>query len=360
MKESQANTNAFSHWRVWKVADILESHGLSTSDREGSSRYHSVTKETIHILRQWAAMATEDLKSLLNKRTLLHEIEESIVTCTFLIENLSREGDEEAKPVLVVDACCGKGICSLLLSYLAVTPLCSSLSISEIILFDRETDIDWTHIRRSNETAQVEDRPRLELWQGTDMHQTDLLLDRLLPYTEKFSLALLGIHLCRGLSPSFISLIHCLHNSCIFACLAPCCLPRFAHAMEIRQYEPHRNWYCTQCQRPRRRRNGCKCCLFCWRCGDTNHVVMSCTAISNKLNQPPTKPLSIDKVKQAQRGEQFGVYAQLLAEAIPLENVELVNTHLQPRLDKGNETNWNRHRKSLYIVATMQKIKEED
>ena len=65
----------------------------------------------------------------------------------------------------------------------------------------------------------------IEIWEGCNLHETDAIIDRFeaIPCT----LALIGIHLCRHLSPCCVGLVNALGpDKAKFLCLAPCCLPR--------------------------------------------------------------------------------------------------------------------------------------
>ena len=172
----------------------------------------------------------------------------------------------------MVDACCGRGIFALLLSYWTtirqkhhphhhhhggndnrdndIEERASSLSSStsspipleRIVLFDRATSIDWRHIDVANEAHVKEGRPYLDLWRGVNLHEYDNLLDRLLALTEtkdnrpKASLALVGIHLCRNLSPALVGIYHGLgQTKCPYLMVAPCCLPRLARKKQHQQ-----------------------------------------------------------------------------------------------------------------------------
>ena len=57
-------------------------------------------------------------QGLLNKSTLLHEVEESILAIHFLQEAWKQQQQQEdsGKDVVLVDVCCGKGVFSLLAS----------------------------------------------------------------------------------------------------------------------------------------------------------------------------------------------------------------------------------------------------
>jgi hypothetical protein len=156
---------------------------------------------------------------LLNKKSLLHEIEESIVALQTLHDWLEKRSNNES-PVTLVDVCCGKGITSMLTSYVFYN---KTSTVSDIIMLDKQ-DINWNHISASNDKirSQGEDRPFIETWQ-CNLHEIDSVVERL---ENKQQLALIGIHLCKQLSPACASVVNALGpEKAPFLCLAPCCLP---------------------------------------------------------------------------------------------------------------------------------------
>ena len=84
--------------------------------------------------------------------------------------------------------------------------------------------IDWYHIHKSNNTAKDECRPEIIIWDNTNLHDYDDVLDRILALP--YPIAMCGIHLCKQLSPSFCGLSNGLGEKCIYGCLSPCCMPR--------------------------------------------------------------------------------------------------------------------------------------
>ena len=109
------------------------------------------------------------------------------------------------------------GLFSLLLSYL------KHPKIDSIIMLEKAT-IDWYHIHKSNNTAKDECRPEIIIWDNTNLHDYDDVLDRILALP--YPIAMCGIHLCKQLSPSFCGLSNGLGEKCIYGCLSPCCMPR--------------------------------------------------------------------------------------------------------------------------------------
>ena len=207
---------AANEWRIWRTIDHLK---LVAEDF-----FPSVTKPVIEILEQYAYKWAEQVQfqSILNKNSLQHEVEESIVALYYLLH----EGQSlSSSKYIAIDVCGGKGLFSFLLSHLRPKNLHS------IILIEKSTTINWSYLEWANGTCQQEHRPPVEIWADTNLHDYDLLLDRLLQLP--FPVALTGIHLCKQLGPSFCGLVNGLGNDkCRYACLAPCCLPRLVRAQK--------------------------------------------------------------------------------------------------------------------------------
>ena len=197
-----------NHWSVWKAVDKLE--------LRRDNFYPEITPQVIEILRKLGMKWQGDPKmaSLLNKSSLHHEIEETIVAIHYLFEGLGRR---EEKQCHVIDACAGKGMLSFLISYL------KHPKIDSIVMLEKAS-IDWNHIQESNKAAQEENRPVINIWEKTNLHDYDDVLDRMiaLPYP----IAMCGIHLCKQLGSSFCGLFNGLGKKCIYGCLSPCCMPR--------------------------------------------------------------------------------------------------------------------------------------
>ena len=241
--------------RIWDVVDHLENKGLTTSNtclQPFNGTYHNdsvistiptssmphheerlriVTKGVASILRHWGDKWAKqpEWQTLLNKKSLLHEVEESIVALSFFSEWLEtsygRGNEHDKNELVLVDVCCGKGILSMLASYLFQ----GSSRLSSIIMLDRQTDINWNHIAASNKHAKKENRPTIQTWGGCNLNEIDDIINSLEKYNPEGNVqyALIGIHLCKLLSPSCAGLANTLgHDKCPFICLAPCCLPR--------------------------------------------------------------------------------------------------------------------------------------
>jgi len=77
-----------SHWKIWSVINELETNGLSSNNahvRKKECHNIDVTNTVVQILRHWRDLwaGQSDWQSLLNKKSLLHEVEESIVALQF-------------------------------------------------------------------------------------------------------------------------------------------------------------------------------------------------------------------------------------------------------------------------------------
>ena len=77
----------------------------------------------------------------------------------------------------------------------------------------------------ANTTAENEGRPYIQIWDNTNLHDYDDVLDRMKALPGK--LALSGIHLCKQLGPSFCGLVVVWGS--VYLCMsgavlhAPCC-----------------------------------------------------------------------------------------------------------------------------------------
>jgi hypothetical protein len=220
--------NSNGHWRVWQTADNLEREGL-LSPLHQNPHCQKLTQQVVSILRFWGHewAHINGMQSFLNKSSLQHEVEESIVTMTLLLDWMEEEAHhpfkEQQQPgVTVVDVCCGKGVFSMLLSYVFK----GDSRVTKIIMLDKAI-IDWQHVTLANSASKFDKRPPIDPWEECNLHDHDLILDRLESLQSR--LALVGIHLCKNLSPTCIGLANRLgSDKCPFLCLAPCCLPRLA------------------------------------------------------------------------------------------------------------------------------------
>ena len=161
---------------------------------------------------------------------------------------------ESNKKITLVDVCCGKGICSLLASYLFK----NDTRISKILMMDKPNftekhnkgPADWAYIETINANAYTENRPKIETHQE-NLFESDKVME-LLPCKdeqEEDVIALIGIHLCKNLSPAFIGLVNALGQDRVpFCCLALLFAKSGLTRRQERQIEPNkRQKECAKC-----------------------------------------------------------------------------------------------------------------
>mmetsp|Transcript_14243 Transcript_14243/g.22251 ORF Transcript_14243/g.22251 Transcript_14243/m.22251 type:complete len:406 (+) Transcript_14243:94-1311(+) len=404
-----SDRNPCPYWRVWQTADDLEQNGLS-SDPQLSKDCQGLTERVVQILRQWGNQwaGQNELQSLLNKSSLQHEVEESIVSTHKLMKWLDQrqqqtvisaneDGKSQTEPVTVVDVCCGKGLFSMLLSYI----MAGDNRVKKIVMLDK-AKINWHHITFANETSKTDQRPYIETWEQCNLHNHDELLDRFESLGSP--LALVGIHLCKNLSPACVGLVNGLGSDlCPFLCLAPCCLPSAALSksrknnpnkgiIQVPQYETIEerqsrreamklrdgalgrttNRPCMICQSNDHRTNDCPLLpsdkdervkvlqkaqlrVPCWKCGVVGHFKDKCP--STQTSRRPTRitpPLyCLDVSSVLETPGPFDTYCHILRESMQRPNVQLIDTGLTNDNAQHQEGNWNSCRKSIYIVATQ-------
>lgn len=407
--QSQASADG-SNWRIWSVIDQLEA---KQQQQEDSSDY--ITNKVIQVLHQWGSewSGHSGFQSLLNKKSLLHEVEESIVALQTLHDWLENRNNNTSS-VTLVDVCCGKGITSMLTSYLFCN---KTSSVSDIIMLDKQ-DIDWNHISASNDNIQSkgEDRPFIETWQ-CNLHEIDNVVERL--EAKQQQLALVGIHLCKQLSPACVSVVNALGpEKAPFLCLAPCCLPlaarnfaktnRQANGMpmlkkkttiEVRTYESAEKRQARKEANQKRiaakkrtfMDQPCVLCdeihpvqscgllptdenaqriIFeraamsrpCWKCGEIGHQKVNCPnndvqeSSKPRLTLPPTLDMNLTEAFLDESKAPFDCYCDMLSKAIERDHVQICESGLMNANahhdNDANRDNWNAQRKSIYIVAS--------
>ncbi|KAL7539359.1 hypothetical protein ACHAWF_006384 [Thalassiosira exigua] len=422
-----------SKWRIWSVIEELETHGLPSSSithpcnekyTNDGSRESSVIQEVVPILRDWGETwaGQTGWHTLLNKKSLLHEVEESVVALQLLLDWMERKRSSQDAPVILLDVCCGKGILSMLASYLFRGK--TSSHVSNIIMLDKQQDINWNHIVASNENASEEGRPSIKTWGGCNLNEIDQVLERLEAIDDKAGnsiepFALVGIHLCKQLSPSCVGVANALGpERAPFLCLAPCCLPRIARNMPkskgkqggkgqsdslpVRKYESKTEREARK--EANRRRDGAnkrtfadvpcylcaeihpihKCNLLpadeneridifqkaaasnpCWKCGEIGHFRKDCPSIQlaskPRVALPPAIDLDVASLLQTKHKNHtskgtFESYCDLLATAVQRDDMQVVDSglvnHSVQHNNAANRDNWNRDRKSIFIVAS--------
>ena len=442
-----------SRWKIWSVIEELEANGTSSSSSgpddaiadilvdDGRVVPVELTNRVIRILRQWGQTwaGRREWQTLLNKKSLLHEVEESIVALHFLLDWLESRNERDRTPVTLVDVCCGKGIMSTLASYLFCDM--TSTHVSSIIMLDKQRDINWSHIVSCNESAQEEGRPIIKTWGGCNLHDVDNIVERLEAIHDESMqdtecpVALVGIHLCNLLSPACVGIVNSLGpEKCPFLCLAPCCLPRVVRDLckpvnvamipkksmgtfdTIGNVLPIRIIESEDERRLRKvanqRRDGAKkrtfvdlpcylcsemhpihkCNLLpsdenerleifqraagvnpCWKCGEIGHFRKDCpgTELASKprLTLPPTMYLDVSSILQRDYVDEeiqgreetkcngpFERYCHLLGTAVQRDSVKVFDAgfvnSLAQHNNAANHDNWNRDRKSIFIIAS--------
>ncbi|GAX20715.1 hypothetical protein FisN_7Hu024 [Fistulifera solaris] len=334
----------------------------------------ALLQPVLEILRTWF-----DLPSIINKRSLRHEIEESMVALYYL--DCWREA-ANPEHFVVIDVCGGKGIFSLLLQYYARQHW-PAQQLRRIVLLEKATSqqIDWSHLKALSD-------PPVTLLENCNLHDTDELVETFARFSSP--LALSGIHLCKMLTPSLITLVNRLgEDRCPYVSVAPCCLPRVVTSkyladeeriLQVGRYESdqdRRERIKLHLLRKSRRnpvKTGCyhcqgighevsKCPLLssamlrqrdveiwgpCWKCGEVGHFRENCP----KKNAPLTvKFLEMQTVSVAgvvDSPHPLSVYCERLLPAFHNRTMKVIETGLENR---GHSlTNWNSQRKSLFIV----------
>lgn len=394
-----------AYWHVFRAANQLEENGLSTADNRYNRRRDDLTRQTGKILRQWGDKwaGEREMQTLLNKPELLHEIEESIIAlapfCDWLDSlTTTQEGME---PITLVDVCAGKGIFSMLASYVLQG---QTSMVKQIVMLDK-ANMNWNHIRTANDDAERDDRPPIITWSKCNLHEIDEVVGRL--NNLDTPLALVGLHLCKTLSPTLLGVSNTLGAAtCPYVCLAPCCLPRAvakpkwstkenkSRTIDVLAYETEderleRNKALARRRAAMKRFSDCECFLCkstshrvqncnllpadvdmqidifrksaasmpCWRCGEVGHKKRDCpsdqAAGKPSLVQPPRISLDVSTVLDSDRP--FETYCELLSTALDRSTVRIEENNLvnNRRVNKQHtDSNWNSGRKSTFIIGT--------
>lgn len=321
-----------------KAADAIESSCTLLSTAKGRAEYGEAVRLIAAVIRAWSARRRHDprWRSLLEMKGLQHEAEEAIVPLATLLRWLngrSPEGDGSvaAAKYTLADMCCGKGIFSLLLSHAAALQP-QLRQVGQILMIDRATraQVDWTMVddcivevqaNRQRDagpaggagaaedsldtTAAACARSRasggsckrgptdgasalvaypvipIELWWGCNLHEQGEEVEERLR-SSPGQVIVLGIHLCRRLSPCAVSLYNHLGRAkAPLLMLAPCCLPRLSgppitvgcyetpEARQARLDATRRRWLIKRGRR------------LCWGCLREGHVAAECPLLAH-------------------------------------------------------------------------------
>eukprot|EP00501_MAST-03F_sp_TOSAG23-6_P001071 GSMAST32.ASY1.ANO1.1114.1 assembled CDS len=389
------STSRPRQWSVSKVQEqLLHSELLSTDSRR--KRYGYIVEEIVEVLKNWdnRFSGQKRWQSFLNKRALLHEIEESTVALQSLFEFLGINKVEEneevcrnsEKQITVVDLCCGKGYFSMLLSYLAARIPALRARVKKIVALDKMTKqkVNWYHIEVANTEY-------LQYYEN-NIEQSDFLIHGN-GFNGNSPLALIGIHLCKGLSPCCVGTFNRLGvEKAHFLCLAPCCLPRLNQkSVAVRQYETKfeiknrleleklRILACSK------KRNSCLYCreeghylrdcsklpsdpiqkketiidilskIPCFKCGGLGHKKGQCPVLRSASRPPRPLPIATEINLEPIRSSEtpFDSYCKALLETIDVsrEKREIKVVQMPGNGMNHDTKNWNSNRKCTWLIS---------
>jgi len=376
-------------WHIWKAVDTLKTNGIASNQKDSPIAITIIIEKIIPILYQWGDQwaGRAEWQGLLNKSSLLHEIEESIVTLSFLWEYLETiKGETDFQGITLIDVCCGKGVFSIVSSYLFQ----NDDRIKQIIMLDK-ANIKWNHIDEVNQSAKIENRPFIDCWSNCNLHEIDDIVNRL--EALETPVALVGIHLCKTLSPTCIGIVNSLGGkTCPFFVLAPCCLPSAvtqssnrqtigkSSIISVRSYESvdeRRTRLEAKLKRDAAMSRRPKMMSEqltvvdgasfskqmipmqtvpitpCWKCGDSGHKKADCPSLQTtgkpRLVQPPSVDVDVSGILHS--NNPFNLYCELLSASLEQKSVKVFDTGLVNEKARHQQGNWNNCRKAIYIVA---------
>jgi hypothetical protein len=265
MNDDDNTSSGFNHWRIWKTIRNLQNQKLTNAfpsnhrNEESSSdetcidqSYLQITDNIITILRFWGTswlspvaaftakcntvdkfvsdsestrMSPTEWAHLLNKKSLQHEIEESMVAIHYLEQWRQKTPSLDKKnqtigvinktlsnSFVAVDVCGGKGIFSLLLQYYSILfwgndeyPQLNSIILIEKV---RREDINWKHLNNLSALPDIVDLnsakyPVIDIWDDCNLFSYDFLVEKFKNYKNQehlveyqYKYAFTGIHLC--------------------------------------------------------------------------------------------------------------------------------------------------------------------
>lgn len=371
------------HWAIWKV---LNNYEQTTKDIDCSAKVKQQVRE---VLYSWATINDQDsytaFHSLLQKRSLLHEIQECLPALQYLSDW------RQTTPVTsfrVIDVCGGKGVLTCLLRYMVARFWNRDVfaNVQSIVLLERAVGINWDHLLKD------ESNPiPVEIWRECDLHQLDARVEQCQELDGP--LALIGIHLCKTLGTDFVSLCNLLGPKKVpFATLVPCCMPRAvrrnpktksgneSHMARPSFVEIHR--YESQVDRTSRLeslrlKKAARSGYGCWSCGSLDHQRSACVTPNPGIFCSPTTPpiqqldvtniLNVDNPLQTVRRTQQSAFAVISLTLYDVQYAELIWSGLDgnwtqfirhaglTNTNTGHHGNdWNAVRKTLYLVAHIE------
>ena len=198
-------------------------------------------------------------------------------------------------------------------------------------------------------------------------------------------IAVTGIHLCKTLSPTLVGIVNSLGPAkAPYLCLAPCCLPRRNQKLQISLFEAPMQRQARLTASRRRKERECFICqgphhvrdcpqraqyttedewnqaiqdaqlkLPCWNCGQMGHKKSDCPKPTVKVPRQPHSILEMtNDIYPSEQDPSLQRYCEALAEALCL-STKVIDSGLTTTSHSQEKTrNWNRNRKSLFIVAT--------
>lgn len=351
-----ANTQGFPH-ALQKAIEYIESY----------EDQNDVVQQVLRLLNRWGMENKTKRRQIVCKRSLKHEIEECLPALQHL--NDWRRGNRGT--FVAVDVCGGKGVFSLLLKELTVTEpswKTEGATLDKVILVEWAENIDWGHLE-----CEAPGDIQAEVWRKCNVNDIDEVVDRLLQESNS-RLVLTGIHLCGQLSLSFLSIVNGLGaDRCPCFCLVPCCMPkevlknkptddRIRPAMLYVHTREDKNSRSVRIDIERRRltlrkkltKESPEGTLYpCWSCGRFGHRKAACTDPLTFRIAPPV--LSLDVSRILRDPSPCTAYCKLLMTSLDgdWENRRLWETGIISLEGlKQPESNWNRDRKSIYLVAS--------